>query len=1734
MKARLTKLFTLLAILTLGITQLWAGVTIFSSVSQETTDGSWVITGSSNSASNQSNVVFPNPAVETGFPAGKVSANTAYYCKLSSSGDKGSKLSTTKRITIGGLSASDSIVVYWFATSTTTGKLCLSYATGASAGAYIEEVSLGTIVTKQLYATSFKALTATDIDHIENGYSGSAKLAYISSNGPSPYVYAVKIIAGSTTKHSVTYVLGDGTGTTPTQADVAEGAKFTLHDGVTGITAPANKDFDGWHDGTTKYAGGAEYTMGTSNVILTAQWKNHVANYTVIYKDGTTELGSETVEVGHHPTGSEIAAPTKDCYTYAGWDPALNTVSGSDGDEVVVNATWTPLYASSFNFGTTTDLTKDNIATKLATSNIFCSVGTGGSYDAGGTTGYLGYKFKNNGDYVTFIVQDGYEAIVTYGYTESGWQVNGADAGVTVKTQAYVDKKYQAEGSDLLLKLVNQSANSKTSVLTNIVIKATATGEDDATLSDLSVSGYTLNPSFDSATEDYTITKEYGAADPVVGDVTATPSVTGADADIAWDGTNHKFVITVTAKDGVTKKTYNITINEAEARKSLSRVLFSNGFDAFIDNTNHTVKAFYLAGTAAPTATTITAGAGTAGTLSEGKIRVTGADDSYVDYIVTLEAVTPNTTTVAEEAAAGEFAGDEAWVKNGLLISGTAAGFNADGKYYVNRRLLKSGDAADDQRVIAGWVRSYFFVGNAYKFIMTASNNIAIKYSIDGGEQVASNAATVEITLPAGNHMIEIVSNQSNGDCRLSAPKLVERPATYSVTYKAGEGTGDDVIDAFEYAAGDEVTVQANAFTAPASKKFNGWASAPAVTISEGKFEMPASNVVLTAQWKEYFTITYKDGETILGTEDVFTDATPVGIADPSKAGYDFAGWVDGEDNPVTIASLSATTTVYAKWTADPCPDKKSIVKAVMATNTTATVTGYNSNEYAGGYIVNNLADDASNTNMYDFGEGEVKGFKLKGSNSAIFATLSKGGFEVGDQVVFAVTKNAGDNKLAIYAAKDKDHVLKLVELDVDVAGIYTYRLTQDNIDAIEAAGSDYLSIGTFRGDHNPYIYSVELKGCRSWAIFHTLTFKNFDGTATIAAEPLEEGAYASTVAPTAPKITLKRFLGWAEAVDGTPVDLTSYTITEDKTLYAVYEDIVCPTTGTVYKFEIKDELSSENLPTSTDKDMSSYITATGDGYLTYTATANNKATINSDGTIQLKDATAAYLKVELECALAAGDQIRAHVTNNPIRVQVAATYDSGKDLILAKDDYTFVDITSAMEGKQVLYITRSTNGNSNIADFEIYRRPVVTGVTLSDLTVREGASTIPTMTLSPSDDARVTSQAWSILSGEDKITINATTGEVTGVAQGDAEIKVVLNGDPAISATATVHVVQSFSQQDVDEPIVWDFSKAGVVSSAFSEQVLANVDGVTLDASQFEATKLVGTAQNISATYFQGTMLTFNTTKAGLISVRFTNGNSNVRTLKVYVGDPEVEIASWSYSNAAVEHKFIEVPAGKVTLRSYQESNPNNVRILNLEFYALGHSRDVTPGNLGTLCLPNACIARGVDVYELVGKEATYGKIVFADLEPDDLLVAGKPYIFQVNEATARFYYAPGEPVDAPLNNGSALKGNLGSTITFQPNSSEAENVYFVKDHALWSAKETGVKIGQYRAYLQMDEVGSSSPSPAPGRRYIMLGTNGTNVATGIDDVQDDVRSTKMLIDGRLFILRGEKIYDATGRLVK
>ena len=69
---------------------------------------------------------------------------------------------------------------------------------------------------------------------------------------------------------TVTYSLGGGTGTLPTQLPVVEGQTFKVATSA-GLTK-TGAAFIGWSNGTTTYLSGGAYKMGPANVILTAVW----------------------------------------------------------------------------------------------------------------------------------------------------------------------------------------------------------------------------------------------------------------------------------------------------------------------------------------------------------------------------------------------------------------------------------------------------------------------------------------------------------------------------------------------------------------------------------------------------------------------------------------------------------------------------------------------------------------------------------------------------------------------------------------------------------------------------------------------------------------------------------------------------------------------------------------------------------------------------------------------------------------------------------------------------------------------------------------------------------------------------------------------------------------------------------------------------------------------------------------------------------------------------------------------------------------------------------------------------------------------------------------------------------------------------------------------------------------------------------------------------------------------
>jgi hypothetical protein len=182
------------------------------------------------------------------------------------------------------------------------------------------------------------------------------------------------------------------------------------------------------------------------------------------------------------------------------------------------------------------------------------------------------------------------------------------------------------------------------------------------------------------------------------------------------------------------------------------------------------------------------------------------------------------------------------------------------------------------------------------------------------------------------------------------------------------------------------------------------------------------------------------------------------------------------------------------------------------------------------------------------------------------------------------------------------------------------------------------------------------------------------------------------------------------------------------------------------------------------------------------------------------------------------------------------------------------------------------------------------------------------------------------------------------------------------------------------------------------------------------------------------------------------------------------------------------------------------------------------------TMCLNKAVTnVRGASIWRVLSMAANGKDVILEDVA--GTLDAGRPYIFYATAASLDVVYT-GDAVLTPVNDADnhGLIGSFSQELIAQ----SATN-YIIYNNELYFVNSTAY-VGANRAYLDMTAVPGYTPSsPAPGRQRVAMKVNGSQVATGMDQVpSDQVQSTKVLIDGQLYILRGEKMYDATGRLVK
>ena len=202
-------------------------------------------------------------------------------------------------------------------------------------------------------------------------------------------------------------------------------------------------------------------------------------------------------------------------------------------------------------------------------------------------------------------------------------------------------------------------------------------------------------------------------------------------------------------------------------------------------------------------------------------------------------------------------------------------------------------------------------------------------------------------------------------------------------------------------------------------------------------------------------------------------------------------------------------------------------------------------------------------------------------------------------------------------------------------------------------------------------------------------------------------------------------------------------------------------------------------------------------------------------------------------------------------------------------------------------------------------------------------------------------------------------------------------------------------------------------------------------------------------------------------------------------------------------------------------------------------YTRDVN-GNYGTICLPKTGEMVGATIYEAAYRDLGVSKLFFDEVI-DGNMEAGKPYLYLPKDGAARlevYYTDNAAPVEADDYNG--FYGYYDMNYLDDDDEREHPRHMEVGEYLIYNNQYVRVSgnnsyLAQFRAFIKMNEMPTQGVAPAPGRRRVALGYTGTSAATGIESIQpSEISIQKVMIDGQLYILRGEKMYNANGQIVK
>ena len=1090
--------------------------------------------------------------------------------------------------------------------------------------------------------------------------------------------------------------------------------------------------------------------------------------------------------------------------------------------------------------------------------------------------------------------------------------------------------------------------------------------------------------------------------------------------------------------------------------------------------------------------------------------------------------------------------------------------------------ILANADVTWDEgfnaRAIAGKLQHYYrdgkyAQGDELKFNTTIPGKVYVTYSNTGGNAArtvnvngvkgslttegSGEKRTESFAVNAGDVLIKGVQVSDDAAKMLRYYEVRFAPV-YSVTYDAGEGAvkgGETMPTQADEAAGEKIVLAAATALEKDGYDFAGWlCNIDAQTYQpDDEYTMTAAATTFTAQWVLHVdpvdpTLTYNEGAYTTGGAAL--DLSSLITAQTSTGAITYSVKTDGGtgaaiDGNNFTATAAGTATITASQAAVLGYNAKTVDFNVVVTEP-AEVDGIKMVEagaLTGNFVSARTLSSGNNT--------------VEGIAYTKYITMSSTMSSFGNEVAPSATKGIyyypshKNIRFYFYVYNNQSSAKKIYIYTVDEDAESADDATSANVSVDPGRHMVYADVELTK--HAAVVFGVENTGTQICQI-----------VAVESGDELLQGGEAGYsidynkcyISPKAGTVAVYDGIEYKLYADAKLVSATNVQLKTLGTEYIKFH-LDAPMTVNVFAENKKYYVGSE---CSTD-DAAMLYEATGDGEFTLAA---GNWYINGSGA-QVKINKLSFMLPKCQKPTVADLSNVDYCTGETIdALTVSATVSDGGTLLYQwyKDDEAIEGAEAATyqptaDGEYYVVVvnTLADHQNSDATQSNTITVAGHAGTAISGTTGAEDWAG-EEVTISVTASGKNLSYAW--YTCDDALgtnpqavdpAVNAAELTVT-VADADSYYKVVVSGDCGSAQEAVITVVTrtAVEQVNVTEATVWNFATSIAGSTSLENQtdvVLANIEGINNNAG-FNSQALKGTFNKMPGNYFQGSKLSFTTEVAGMLRVTFRGTNNNTRHLQICVGEGEEVIADWNYKGSgesAQQVKAICVPVGKVTLKAFEGEEAQNARIYKMELVtADNYHRTVNPSFLGTLCWTNNAVLGGATLYEFAGKnENNY--LVFDEVE-ENRLEAGKPYIFMPENGNTEIKLYNTDNEDA-LTEDQDPVNNMYGTITGKTLVPGVDdNMYYFSSNHIWAVKDFAVNISVPAYYCYVDYAAvlaaEPAPAPAPGRRRVTMGVNGKGTATGINAINASEKPMKLIIDGQMFILRGEKLFDATGRLVK